>query len=103
MSWHCLRHPQRTAGITKAINRVSEPYKRKQVIPMSAEDLQYWASILRWGGLAITAIGLVITFGSHLIADKLIVVQRTDNAKAQERLKLTESELEVTKAKTSGA
>ena len=68
---------------------------------MTADELQRWASILRWVGLSVTAIGLAITFGSHFIADKLLVAQRVDKAKAQERLKLSEAELEATKAKTA--
>ena len=68
---------------------------------MTADDLQRLASILRWVGLTITALGVAITFGSHYIADKILVVQRADKVKAQERLKLTEAELEQTKAKTS--
>jgi len=67
---------------------------------MTADDLQRLASILRWVGLIVTALGVVITFGSHYIADKLLVVQRADKVTAQERLKLTEAELEQTKVKT---
>jgi hypothetical protein len=45
-------------------------------------------------------LGLLITFGSHLIADKLLVVQRADKAAAQERARQSEAELATTKAKT---
>ncbi|MGV8892294.1 MAG: hypothetical protein ACOH2K_05015 [Burkholderiaceae bacterium] len=68
---------------------------------MTADELQRFASILRWVGLAVTALGVTITFGSHYIADKILVVQRTDKVKAQERLKITVAELEQTKVKTS--
>ena len=68
---------------------------------MNADQLQRWASILRWVGLSVTAIGLLITFGSHYIADKLHVVQRADKASAQERLKQSEAELQTTKARTA--
>jgi hypothetical protein len=67
---------------------------------MNPDDLQRWASLLRWTGLIVTAIGLVITFGSHYIADRLMVAQRTDKAKAEERVRSTEAELRDTKAKT---
>jgi len=68
---------------------------------MSADDLQRLASVLRWVGLIVTAVGVVITFGSYYIADKLLVVQRADKVQAQERLKTTEAELEQTKIKTA--
>ena len=68
---------------------------------MTADELQRWASILRWVGLSFTAIGVLITFGSHLVADKMLVVQRADKAAAQERIKTSEAELQVTKAKTA--
>ena len=48
----------------------------------------------------MTALGLAITFGSHYIADKILVVQRADKVKAQARLKATEAELEQTKIMT---
>ena len=68
---------------------------------MGADELQRLASILRWVGLIVTALGVAITFGSHYIADKLLVVQRADKVQAQERLKITETELEQTKLKTA--
>lgn len=68
---------------------------------MSADELQRLASILRWVGLIVTFVGVAITFGSHLVADRLHVVQSTDKTKAQERLLATESELEHTKVKTA--
>lgn len=68
---------------------------------MTADELQRLASMLRWVGLAVTALGVAITFGSHYIADRILVVQRADKVKAQERLKTTEAELEQTRAKTS--
>lgn len=68
---------------------------------MGADELQRLASTLRWVGLVVTALGVVITFGSHYIADKLLVVQRADKVQAQERLKTTEAELEQTKIKTA--
>lgn len=68
---------------------------------MTADELQRWASILRWVGLSVTAVGVLITFGSHYIADKLLVVQRTEKTQAQERLKASEAELQATKAKTA--
>lgn len=68
---------------------------------MTADELQRLASILRWVGLVVTALGVVLTFGSHYIADKLLVVQRADKIQAQERLKTTEAELEQTKIKTA--
>jgi len=68
---------------------------------MTADELQSLASILRWVGLSVTAIGLLITFGSHYIADKLLIVQRAEKIQAQERLRATESELEQTKIKTT--
>ncbi len=67
---------------------------------MNSDDLQRWASILRWVGLSITGVGVAITFFSHFVADKLLVVQKGDKAKAQERLRITEQELAETKAKT---
>jgi len=67
---------------------------------VNADEFQRLASILRWVGLAVTALGVVITFGSHYIADKLLVVQRADKVQAQERLKATEAELEQTRIKT---
>ena len=68
---------------------------------MTADELQRLASALRWVGLVVTAVGVLITFGSHYIADKLLVVQHTDKVQAQERLKTTEAELEQTKIKTA--
>lgn len=68
---------------------------------MTADELQRLASILRWVGLSVTALGLLITFGSHYIADKLLVVQRDEKAKTVQRLQASEAELEVTKAKTA--
>jgi hypothetical protein len=68
---------------------------------MTADELQRLASILRWVGLVVTALGVVLTFGSHFIADKLFVAQRADKIQAQERLKVTEVELEQTKIKTA--
>lgn len=68
---------------------------------MGADELQRLASILRWVGLTVTALGVVLTFGSHYIADKLHVVQSTEKVQAQERLKVTEAELEQTKLKTA--
>jgi hypothetical protein len=67
---------------------------------MTADELQNWAGIFRGVGLSITGIGLVITFGSHLIADKLSTLQRADKLKAENRLKLSETELKATKEKT---
>ena len=60
-----------------------------------------WLSILRWVGLFVTALGVALTFGSHFIADRLFVAQRADKIQAQERLKITEAELEQTKLKTA--
>lgn len=60
---------------------------------MTNDELQRWASILRWVGFSVTAIGILITFGSHYIADRLIVVQRIDKAKAQERQKFAEDQI----------
>lgn len=68
---------------------------------MTADDLQRLASILRWVGLAVTAVGVVLTFGSHYIADKLFVIQNIEKNQAQDRLKATETELEQTKLKTA--
>lgn len=68
---------------------------------MNADELQHLASVLRWVGLGVTTLGVALTFGSHYIADKLLVVQRVDKIQAQERLKATESELEQTKIKTA--
>lgn len=68
---------------------------------MGADELQRLASILRWVGLIVTALGVVLTFGSHYIADKLHVVQSAEKVQAQERLKVTEAELEQTKLKTA--
>lgn len=68
---------------------------------MTADELQRLGSILRWVGLTVTAIGVVITFGSHFVADKLLTVQAADKLKAKERLQLTEAELETTKLKTA--
>lgn len=68
---------------------------------MSADDLQRWASVVRWVGLSVTAIGVLITFGSHYIADKLLVLQRAEKAVAQERLKVSAAELQATKQKTA--
>ena len=48
----------------------------------------------------MTAIGLAITFGSHYIADRLFVVQRSEKNKAENRHKSTEAELRETKGKT---
>jgi len=68
---------------------------------MGADELQRLASIFRWIGLIVTALGVVLTFGSYYIADKLHVVQRAETVQAQERLKTTEAELEQTKLKTA--
>ncbi|MBI5019938.1 MAG: hypothetical protein HZB59_00725 [Ignavibacteriales bacterium] len=68
---------------------------------MTVDELQHWASVLRWVGLSVTAVGLLITFGSYYVADKLLVVQRADKLKAQERLNATEAELKQTKIKTA--
>ena len=68
---------------------------------MGADELQRLASILRWVGLFVTALGVALTFGSHFIADRLFVAQRADKIQAQERLKITEAELEQTKLKTA--
>ena len=68
---------------------------------MGTDELQRLASILRWVGLIVTGVGLLITFGSHYIADKLFVAQRDDKILAQDRLKVTETELEQTKVKTA--
>lgn len=68
---------------------------------MTADELQRWASILRWVGLSVTVLGIFIIFGSHYIADKLIVVQRVDKNTAHKRLKQSEAELQATKAKTA--
>ena len=68
---------------------------------MGADELQRLDSILRWVGLFVTALGVALTFGSHFIADRLFVAQRADKIQAQERLKITEAELEQTKLKTA--
>jgi hypothetical protein len=68
---------------------------------MTADELQRLASILRWVGLSVTALGLLITFGSHYVADKLLVVQRGEKIKSAQRLQISEAELEITKAKTA--
>ncbi|MFM9968697.1 MAG: hypothetical protein ACKVQK_09900 [Burkholderiales bacterium] len=68
---------------------------------MTADDLQRLASILRWVGLMVTAVGVFITFGSHYVADKLLNVQAAEKLKAKERLQVTEVELEATKLKTA--
>ena len=68
---------------------------------MGVDELQRLTSILRWVGLIVTALGVVITFGSHYIADKIHVVQRAEKVQAQERLKISEAELEQTKVKTA--
>ena len=70
---------------------------------MTADELQNWARLLRWVGLAVTAIGLVLTFASHVVADRLLVVQRNDKIEAQERLKQTEAELRDAKTKAAKA
>jgi hypothetical protein len=64
---------------------------------MTADELQKWASILRWVGLSVTAVGLMLTFGSHYIAERLISVQRADRAKAQARSQASEAELHALK------
>lgn len=68
---------------------------------MSTEDLQRWASILRWGGFGITAIGLMITFASYYVADKLHVTQQVEKARAAARLADSENDLKNTKEKTA--
>ena len=68
---------------------------------MTTDELQRWASILRWVGLAVTALGVALTFGSHYIADKLLALQRSEKALAQERLKTADDELRQTKIKTA--
>lgn len=70
---------------------------------MNADELQRWASILRWVGLSVTAIGILITFGSHYVADKLLVVQRADKIKAQERQKISDEQLAAANAKAEEA
>jgi F0F1-type ATP synthase membrane subunit b/b' len=70
---------------------------------MTADELQNWARLLRWVGLAVTAIGLALTFASHVVADRLLVVQRNDKIEAQERLKQTEAELRDAKTKAAKA
>lgn len=66
---------------------------------MTSDELQRWASILRWVGLGVTAVGLLITFGSHFIADRLLSVQQSDKAKAQERMQASEAELHAIKSR----
>lgn len=68
---------------------------------MTADELQHLASYLRWGGGAITVLGIALTFGSNFVADKLVRVQRADKLHAQEQLKETKAELEQTKVKTA--
>lgn len=68
---------------------------------MSVDDLQRLASLLRWIGLAVTAIGLLITLASHLVADHLLVAQRAEKAAAQEKLSASQAELQATKQKTA--
>jgi hypothetical protein len=70
---------------------------------MTADELQRWASILRWVGLSVTTIGIIITFGSHYVADRLLVVQRADKAKAQERQKLAEDQIAAARAQAAEA
>ena len=67
---------------------------------MTPDDLQRWASALRWTGLIVTAVGVMITVGSHYIADRLSVTQRSEKLKAEERLRSSDIELQATKAKT---
>ena len=68
---------------------------------MTADELQRWASILRWVGLSVTGLGLLITFGSHYIADTLFSVQRSEKTKAQERSQASEAELQAIKNRVS--
>jgi hypothetical protein len=65
---------------------------------MTADELQSWSRLLRWIGLGVTTpIGLLITFASHVVADKLLVVHRNDKLQAQERLKQSEADLRAAK------
>jgi hypothetical protein len=70
---------------------------------MTTEELQNWARLLRWIGLGVTAIGLLITFASHVVADKLLVVQRNDKLQAQERLKQSEADLRAAQQQAAQA
>ncbi len=69
---------------------------------MTSDELQKFASLLRWVGLGVTAVGLIITFGSHFIADRLLSVQRSDKVKAQERMQASEAELHAIKNRVGG-
>lgn len=70
---------------------------------MTTDELQRWASIFRWFGLSVTAIGILITFGSYYVADKLLVVQRADNTKALERQKVAEDQSASAQAQAAEA
>lgn len=67
---------------------------------MGADELQRLASILRWVGFIVTAIGLAITFGSYFVADRLYDVETVNKTEAKTRLKATEAELQQTRVKT---
>ncbi len=68
---------------------------------MNSDELQRYASLFRWIGLAVTFIGVVITSVSHAIADRLLAAQRQEKAAAQERTKAAQAELALTKQKTA--
>ncbi|MFN0080867.1 MAG: hypothetical protein ACKVY0_30735 [Prosthecobacter sp.] len=68
---------------------------------MTSDDLQRYASLLRWVGLGVTVFGILLTGASHYVADKLLVVNKSEKIKSQERLKASEIELSETKAKAS--
>src|SRR5260221_309505 len=77
-----IRHPK-----NRRLRPRTATQETRSPILMNADEFQRWASILRWVGLSVTAIGVLITFGSHYIADKLPMVQRAEKATAEERLK----------------
>lgn len=68
---------------------------------MTSDELQRWASLCRWFGLGITVIGIFVTAASHVIAERLLSVQRSERAKAQERAQASEAELRAVKQRVA--
>lgn len=68
---------------------------------MSADDLQRCASILRWLGLGLTAIGCLLTAFSFRVADSLMEVRRREKTKLQEQLHSSVAHLAVAQGRVA--
>ncbi len=68
---------------------------------MTTEELQRVASLVRFAGIIVTAIGFAVTCVGHLVAERLLKSQQTDRAKAQKAL--AESQAELAAAKKNAA